>query len=143
MESGWDGHTIRISYSKYPSLPGVLLNLLKSAGTSITLGMQSAAAEAVFPVLDIIRRAGPPEEHRDQLFSYIEEYLGSRFWHVREIAARTLCSFLLQDGWVDFVRDMLFRCQNDANRLHGALLAIKFIIERKSETASRIPFGKY
>jgi hypothetical protein len=133
-ESGWDGHTIRISYSKYPSLPGVLVNLLKSAGSSITPGLQSsAAAEAVFPVLDIIRRAGPPDECREELFGYIKEYLGSQLWHVREIAARTICSFLLQGGWVDTVEGLLGSSRHSANRLHGALLTTKLIVERKLE----------
>jgi hypothetical protein len=133
-ESGWDGHTIRISYAKYPTLPGVLVNLLKSAGSSITPGLQSsAAAEAVFPVLDIVRRAGPPDECREELFGYIKEYLGSQLWHVRDVAARTVCSFLLQGSWVDTVRDLLRTSRNSANRLHGALLTTRFIVERKLE----------
>jgi len=133
-ESGWDGHTIRISYAKYPTLPGVLLNLLKSAGSSITPGLQSsAAAEAVFPVLDIVRRAGPPDECRGELFGYIKEYLGSKLWHVRDVAARTVCSFLLQGAWVDIVEELLRSSRNSANRLHGALLTTRFIVERKLE----------
>jgi hypothetical protein len=133
-ESGWDGHTIRISYNKYPTLPGVLVNLLRLAGTSITPGLQSsAAAEAVFPVLDIVRRAGPPDECRDELFGYVKEYLGSQLWHVREIAARTICSFLLQGGWVDTVEELLRSSRHTANRLHGVLLTTKFIVERKLE----------
>ncbi|KAB5570246.1 putative death-receptor fusion protein-domain-containing protein [Coniochaeta sp. 2T2.1] len=134
-ESGWDGHTIRISYAKYPTLPGVLVNLLKSAGSSITPGLgSSAAAEAVFPVLDIIRRAGPPDECRDELFGYIEEYLGSQIWHVRDVAARTVCSFLLQGDWVGTVEELLRSAGGSANRLHGALLTTRFIVERKLET---------
>lgn len=133
-ESGWDGHTIRISYSKYPTLPGVLVNLLKSAGSSIAPGLQSsAAAEAVFPVLDIVRRAGPPDECREELFGYIKEYLGSQLWHVRDVAARTVCSFLLQGAWVDTVEELLSSSRSSANRLHGALLTTRFIVERKLE----------
>lgn len=133
-ESGWDGHTIRISYAKYPTLPGVLVNLLKSAGSSITPGLQSsAAAEAVFPVLDIVRRAGPPDECRDELFGYIKEYLGSQLWHVRDVAARTVCSFLLQGAWVDTVEELIRSSRSSANRLHGALLTTRFIVERKLE----------
>lgn len=137
-EAGWDGHTIRISYNKYPTLPGVLVGLLKSAGPSdLTPGLSSTgAAEAVFPVLDIIRRAGPPDEYRNELFGYIKGYLGSKLWHVREIAARTLCSFLLSGDWVGTVEKLIYDplVQQDFNGLHGALMTAKFVLERKIET---------
>lgn len=136
MEAGWDGHTIRLSYGKYPTLPRVLLSLLKS-GQKVAMegGTQSAAAEAVFPALDIIRRAGPPEEHRDELYGYISEYLSSPLWHVREVAARTLCSFLLRLDWVARVEKLIEGSRESANRLHGSLLTAKFVLERKSELA--------
>ncbi|KAK0711260.1 putative death-receptor fusion protein-domain-containing protein [Lasiosphaeris hirsuta] len=130
MESGWDGHSVRISYGKYPTLPGVILGLLQSADEVLD-EVSPAAAEAVFPALDIIRRAGPPEEHREELRGYIQGYLGSKIWHVREIAARTLCSFLLPVDWVAEIDRLLGERQLDANRLHGILLAMKFVIERK------------
>lgn len=137
-EAGWDGHTIRISYNKYPTLPGVLVGLLKSAGPSdLTPGLSSTgAAEAVFPVLDIIRRAGPPDEYRDELFGYIKGYLGSKLWHVREIAARTLCSFLLSGDWVGTIKDLIYEplLRQDYNGLHGALMTAKFVLERKLES---------
>ena len=136
LESGWDGHTIRISYVKYPSLPGVLLDLLDPTDKSWELGAEGRTAEAVFPALDIIRRAGPPNEYRDKLYRFIEEYLGSHLWHVREMAARTLCSFLLHEDWAAAVLQLLRQSQTGANRLHGALLTIKFVIARKSETST-------
>jgi hypothetical protein len=143
METGWDGHTVRISYSKYPSLPGTLLSLLRSAGEGAEMDNQSTTAEAVFPVLDIIRRAGPPEDNRHELYSYIKEYLGSRLWHVREMAARTLCSFLIQDDWIDAVSELLERSLTEANRLHGTLLTIRFVLERKIEAATDLAIGKW
>ena len=131
IESGWDGVSIRISYNKYPTLPGVILGLLQSAD-EISDDSQNAAAEAVFPALDIIRRAGPPEENRAELFRRIEGYLGSHLWHVREIAARTLCSFLLQGDWVSEIERLLAaQTEIKANRLHGVLLTTRFVIERK------------
>ncbi len=30
LEAGWDGYTVRISYNKYNTLPGVLLDLLST-----------------------------------------------------------------------------------------------------------------
>ncbi|KAL2181602.1 putative death-receptor fusion protein-domain-containing protein [Thermothelomyces heterothallicus CBS 202.75] len=131
IESGWDGHSVRISYTKYPTLPGVILNLLRSADKTLDQPSQSGAAEAVFPALDIIRRAGPPEEHCLELRKHIEGYLGSSLWHVREIAARTLCSFLLQEDWAREIGRLLEESGGATNRLHGTLLTAKFVIERK------------
>ncbi|KAL2201234.1 putative death-receptor fusion protein-domain-containing protein [Corynascus similis CBS 632.67] len=133
IESGWDGHSVRISYKKYPTLPGVILSLLRSADKTLDQASQSGAAEAVFPALDIIRRAGPPEEHRSELRKHIEGYLGSRLWHVREIAARTLCSFLLQEDWAREIGRLLGESGRITNRLHGTLLTAKFVLERKRD----------
>ncbi|KAK4189594.1 thyroid adenoma-associated protein [Podospora australis] len=134
IESGWDGHSVRISYNKYPALPDILLGLLETAGGEIASGLSnSAAAEAVFPALDIIRRAGPPEEHRDELRKRIEGYLGSRIWHVREIAARTLCSFLLQEDWAAEISQLLESAGSSMNQVHGTLLTARFVIERKTD----------
>ncbi|KAK1750774.1 thyroid adenoma-associated protein [Echria macrotheca] len=136
IESGWDGHSVRISYNKYPTLPGVILGLLQP-GVQAVDEVSSSAAEAVFPALDIIRRAGPPDEYREELRVCIEGYLGSKIWHVREMAARTLCSFLLQTDWVAELGAMLGSCgAEETNRLHGVLLTARFIIERKLDLTS-------
>lgn len=141
MESGWDGHSVRISYNKYPTLPGVILSLLQSADKALD-EVSSSAAEAVFPALDIIRRAGPPDEHRAELRRYIEGYLSSRIWHVREIAARTLCSFLLRDDWVAEISRLLAEGEKlGANRLHGILLTLGFVIERKLDLRGDVDVG--
>ncbi|KAK4650207.1 hypothetical protein QC762_705330 [Podospora pseudocomata] len=135
IESGWDGNSVRISYNKYPELPDIILGLLEADDVDAGLA-NSAAAEAVFPALDIIRRAGPPEEHRGELRKRIENYLGSKVWHVREIAARTLCSFLLREDWVSEIGKLLEQAGTSSNRLHGALLTARFVIERKSDLGS-------
>jgi hypothetical protein len=142
IESGWDGHSIRISYNKYPTLPGVILSLLRSAGETLDQTSESGAAEAVFPALDIIRRAGPPEEHRSELREHIEGYLGSRLWHVREIAARTLCSFLLQEEWAKEIGKLLAESSTCTNRFHGALLTARFVIERKVDLGVALKSGR-
>lgn len=132
METGWDGKTLRLSYTKYATLPPILLGLLQTGERAMepsTLA-QGSAAESVFPALEIIRRAGPPESHREELYGYITRYLGSRQWHVREIASRTLCSFLLGGDWVGAVKALLEKSRGSANMMHGTLLTVKFFLER-------------
>ncbi|KAL8329312.1 hypothetical protein RB597_004850 [Gaeumannomyces tritici] len=136
LESGWDGRTIRISYVKYPTLPTILISLLQSGQGAHDTESQRRAAESVFPALDIIRRAGPPDSHRDQLYVCVSEYLASHLWHVREIAARTLSSFLVSMDWLTEIQGLLEKSRNSANRLHGTLLTIKFLMEKSSEVAA-------
>ncbi|KAI1460734.1 putative death-receptor fusion protein-domain-containing protein [Annulohypoxylon moriforme] len=130
IEAGWDGRTIKISYHKFKALPALLVNLLEMGQQSTGVLIGSQTAESVFPALDIIRRAGPPEEVRDKLYDIIAWYLGSRIWHVREIAARTLCSFLLKPGWTESIETLFKNSGTSANKLHGALLTLEFLLER-------------
>ncbi|KAK3391959.1 putative death-receptor fusion protein-domain-containing protein [Sordaria brevicollis] len=138
IESGWDGVSVRISYNKYPTLPGVILGLLESANKALGEDAKTAAAEAVFPALDIIRRAGPPEAYRTELQGHIEAYLDSHLWHVREIAARTLCSFLLHGDWVGEIQRLLEESEDRANRIHGVLLLTRFVLERKTSLGADV-----
>ncbi|KAG5982632.1 hypothetical protein E4U55_001645 [Claviceps digitariae] len=142
IEAGWDGRANRIHYHRYPNLPAVLKNLLQSGhkilNQSAASSAGSAAAESVFPALDIIRRAGPPDLLRDEIQVDVAAYLSSPVWHVRDMAARTLCSCLLHKRWLEVIRQtfdtaMADRSKNQQNHIHGILLTLKFVIERLNE----------
>ncbi|KAL3417418.1 hypothetical protein PVAG01_11418 [Phlyctema vagabunda] len=132
-EAGWDGRSIRLSYDKYPALPELLLKLLDtevsgSAEVSVpTIGV----VESVFPALDIIRRAGPPEAQRERIYSSVSTHLGSKVWHVRELAARTICTLMLHEEWLEVISELILSCDSSANRSHGVLLAVKFVLDRR------------
>jgi hypothetical protein len=133
-EAGWDGRSTRLAYERYPGLPELLLKLLNpetqiSDNTSPVIG----AVESVFPALDIIRRAGPPRKLRTEIFTSITLHLSSRVWHVRDIAARTICTLLLHDGWLPEVLNLLDTSYTSTNRAHGVLMAVKHLLERRSE----------
>ncbi|KAI1335479.1 hypothetical protein F5Y15DRAFT_397463 [Xylariaceae sp. FL0016] len=133
MEAGWDGRTVRLPFHKFQGLPMLLLDLLELGQESSGVLMGTQTAESVFPALDIIRRAGPPVKLRGRLYSAISWYLGSHIWHVREIAARTLCSFLLTPDWFESIKSLILEAGNSANKLHGALLTLKFLMGRLQE----------
>ncbi|KAK6081692.1 HEAT repeat protein [Seiridium cupressi] len=143
MEAGWDGRTTRVAWHKYKSLPVLLVNLLKSTQNTTEVSKEMTTAESVFPALDIIRRAGPPQEFKDELYGIVAWYIGSHFWHVREIAARTLCSFLLHADWFENIRTLLTESRTSANKLHGALLTFKFLLERLLDTMPDQLFKHY
>ena len=122
IHEGWDGKTNRLSYTKFSALPGVLKSLLNSQGV---------AEDTVFPALDIVRRAGPPRPLRQDLFCLVSEYLGSPIWHVRDMAARTLCSFFLTGAFS--VGNLCADARSSSNRAHGTLLAAKYLAVRCSK----------
>jgi hypothetical protein len=147
IEAGWDGKTMRIYYQKYPQLPNVILGLLEAGPSVMEATTITTSAESVFPALDIIRRAGPPNELRDELHGKIVRYLDSSVWHVREIAARTLCSCLLHEGWLEAVEKVLKDAQANQgngrrNCLHGALLLLKYMIEKLSQVMPQLLTSK-
>ncbi len=127
---------MKISYARHPSLPDILLDLLKSGMDVSDVESQQRAAESVFPALDLIRRAGPPESHRDELYSCVVEYLGSHLWHVREMAARAVCSFVVRGEWAAALADLLDAARTSSNRLHGTFLATKNVLEQVAELGS-------
>lgn len=133
IEKGWDGKSLRISYSKYNNLPAILVDLLRQEKDSQNPGSMGVTAESVFPALDIVRRAGPPEIFRETLYEHISAYLGSPTWRVRELAARTVCSFLLNDDEDTALNALLSETSVETNRIHGTLMLIAAIIERQRD----------
>lgn len=131
-EAGWDGRSIRISYDRYPTLPDLLLRLL---GTDINYSVE---AKEVFPALEFLRRVGPPEDHtmlREQFFAGVVIHLDSETWDVRDLAARTACTFLLNDNWKVVIDDLLQFFRTGTNGLHGVILLIKYLLRRRRDLA--------
>ena len=132
-EAGWDGRSVKLSYEAYPALPALLLKLLdgesdcpeRSSSTKIR------AVESIFPALDIVRRAGPPSTYRKDIFSSVFNHLGSKVWHIREIAARTICTLLLHRYWLPSVLKLMKTTTRSTNHHHGVLMAVKFVLERR------------
>jgi hypothetical protein len=142
-ETGWDGRSIKLSYDRYPALPDLLIRLLSiEADADLVLSSTAiGAVESVFPALDIVRRAGPPPQHREKIFSIVANHLSSKVWHMRDIAARTLCTLLLHENWLGDVSNLLKSCTGSANRLHGVLLATRYVLERRLDLDPKAASG--
>jgi hypothetical protein len=132
-EAGWDGRSIKLSYDKYPTLPALLPKLLDTDTSKLEdiSTPKISSVESMFPALDIIRRAGPPDTHRNETYKSVSVHLGSKVWHVREIAAHTICTLLLHEEWLPAVVRLIETSTNSTNRLHGVLMAVKFVLERR------------
>lgn len=130
IEKGWDGKTVRIPYIKYDALPAILVDLLRPRSDHGEGEKENMTAETVFPALDIVRRAGPPQKFRGELYEYTAFYLGSHLWRVRDIAARTLCSFLLSEERSNSLGTFLAERNASANRIHGTLILVAAMVGR-------------
>lgn len=123
----------RMSYDKVPELAGLLPRLLK-LGSSISQDDSIGPApglsvEAIFPALELIRRAGPPPGMYDLARGAVAYHLGSKVWLVRAMASRTFSSLAHEEDGVEEI-SLLFQlsCLSQ-NELHGRLLAVKHISE--------------
>ncbi|KAA8564146.1 hypothetical protein EYC84_012123 [Monilinia fructicola] len=141
IEAGWDGRSTKLSYEKYPELPEILLKLLdqETSGIEDTNTPAIGSIESVFPALDIIRRAGPPIMLRKEIKEKVSLHLGSKFWHTRELAARTMCTFMLNDGWLLDLENLLKISDPSLNYTHGVLMTINFVLERRLSVFSSPP----
>lgn len=131
IEAGWDGRSTKLSYEKFPALPELLLSLLNNNVSEQMDISTIGAVQSVFPALDIIRRAGPPTVLRDEIETGVAAHLDSKVWHIRELAARTMCTFMLHDRWLPALKALLAMSNTSTNHTHGVLMTVKFLLERR------------
>jgi len=148
-EAGWDGGAKAISYEKYPNLGEQLLQLLDAAAGFNSGEAFSNAIETIFPVLDILRRAGPPEELLEQILTRLLSTISHKIWHIRDLSARTFCVLTPKNRWMDAVQSLLepFGNHGDGskteNQQHGALLAAKLLLEQHLPQCDLSSEGQY
>jgi hypothetical protein len=136
-EAGWNGGATAISYDKYPSLGELLLQLLEVASDNDSKEVISnALVETIFPVLDILRRAGPPDDLRERIVTRLFHTIGHKVWQIRELSAKTLCALIPREEWSRTIQ-RLIQSSGDStgdltgeNQRHGNLLGAKLLLER-------------
>jgi hypothetical protein len=129
--------TSRFSYDNYPSLVGILSDLLDPNGplkqslentpeNSSPLDLHGA--EGVFPALQILRQARPPEDVLEPIVKSVEKLLASPHWHLRDMAARTVVSLRPSHQLYDVVLSLLSTSPASHNSRHGTLLTVKYML---------------
>jgi hypothetical protein len=131
--------TSRFSYDDYPSLVEILSNLLNPEGPlkqSIENTPDSSSpvdlhgAEGVFPALQILRQARPPEENLELIVASVEKLFASPHWHLRDMAARTVVALQPAYQLYSAAFTLLSAEQKSHNLQHGTLLAVKHMIRK-------------
>jgi len=125
------GNATRLSYDKHPGLLELILYLLRSSEAIIGTGddlpdkQTIFTAEAVFLVLDLLRRAPPPASSRDAIFHLVVRAFGNTSWHVRAIAAHTAAA-ITQPSHVSLqIKSLSSNTTRDRNELHGRLMCLR------------------
>jgi hypothetical protein len=135
--------TSRFSYNDYPMLVGILVGLLDPTGAleksmavkDTNSPMDLHSAEGVFPALQILRQAMPPDTHRKTIIGLVRNLLGSPHWHLREMAARTFVSLHLQNEYFDTILSLLSALTGSHNTQHGMLLSLKYMLRKYLNTS--------
>jgi hypothetical protein len=131
--------TSRFSYDNYPSLVGMLSDLLDPEGPlrqSIESTPDSSSpldlhgAEGVFPALQILRQAQPPDDTLEPIIASVEKLLRSPHWHLRDMAARTIVSLRPVHQLHTAASRLLAAASGSYNLQHGALLAVKYMMRK-------------
>lgn len=139
----WKEHqrakTSRFSFVDYPSLLSILSDLLDPNGPlkqSIESAPESNSpldlhgAEGVFPALQILRQARPPEASLGPIVESVEKLLASPHWHLRDMAARTVISLRSIPELYSAALSLLGNVPKSHNTQHGKLLAVKYAIKK-------------
>ncbi|KAJ4369525.1 hypothetical protein N0V86_009360 [Didymella sp. IMI 355093] len=131
--------TSRFSYDNYPSLLGILADLLDPSGPlkeAIENGSEGSnpfdlhGAEGVFPALQILRQARPPTSELGPIRASVEKLLASPHWHMRDMAARTVVSLLPAHEIYNAAFKMLSEDHSSMNTRQGVLLAVKYMMRK-------------
>jgi len=133
IESGWDGRSLKIAYESYPALPELLINILET-DTKSPDEHDSGKVESVFPVLDLLRRAGPPQAESEKIKNLVLGHVCSRVWSIRDMAVQTIATLITKDQWATELEGMLTSDQGlhylDTNHRYGMLAAVNHVLER-------------
>lgn len=131
--------TSRFSYDFFPTLPKMLSDLLDPNGplkksmdtkSDCNSPFDLHGAEGVFPALQILRQARPPQPYLDTIQIAVTSLLSSPHWHLRDMAARTDVSMRTIPQLRDVACSKLSTVSASTDEQHGVLLTIKYMYIR-------------
>jgi len=122
----------RLSFNTVPNLMEVIFRLI-SPPLDTTKDMLT---EGVFPALQLLQRAPPPPEKRQQVQDAVLRLTASSQWHIRDKAARTYAVMTVQTGHFRQAIDLLREPKANHNASHGALMSARYILQGAWSSAS-------
>ncbi|KAG8624474.1 hypothetical protein KVT40_007541 [Elsinoe batatas] len=121
-------------FVRHPQMLPLLYRLLDADVYDLT---ETAAVEKVFPALQLLQRAAPPESEIANIRSAITKLIGCPHWLVRDKAARTLATTYRNDDILDALRSITGDRVDTLNARHGTLLLMKYSLRYLDEGDNR------
>lgn len=127
-----------LPYEKHPGLLLLLIRLLVATKAAIKdplefvrIGFKphNVASETIFPVLELLRRAPPPDRYGKEVRHLVLDATSSPDWHIRDIAARTFAACTRGRRELEEITSILGALPLTQNARHGRLLCIKYIVQ--------------
>ena len=121
----------KLTYEKFPHLPEMTLRLLSSQAQGLQYDQTDVLhAQRVFPALEIVERFGLPTSRAIEIRQAIIYHLEGPIWPMREKAAKTLGSIMLESDLLNETRNLLSKDWPHHNALHGRLLYLRWLLNR-------------
>lgn len=125
----------KLSYDKFPGLTRLIEESFNQALPALeqqdsTSKQTPTSGEALFPLLDLLRRGPPPLPFRAKVRDMVFVTTSSSQWHVRELASRTLVScFDDAASGIAYLRSAISKATASSNATHGLLLSLRNVGE--------------
>jgi len=127
-----DGRKL-LSVDQHPRLLEVVLGLLDSSTANPDAqDLTGVRGEGVFPALQLFQRLAVPAEQSPAVLKAVDMLMASSSVHVRDKAARTYASLVVDGDASEQLRTMLQTSAASQNALHGALLCAKYLWKKLS-----------
>lgn len=118
-------------YQQFPALPDIILRLLRSRkSTYAPIIGDGERVEQIFPAFEILERYGLPRGQQERISGTLKNHMKSRFWPMREKAAKTYSAIIPEQDAITAFGDLLTASCDTQNALHGKLLAARWLLRR-------------
>jgi hypothetical protein len=134
-DDGFYDYPTRLSWNSYPGLAQLLLRLLARGEKPDELTKQNepqigSDVQRVYLALDLLRRAGPPEDYENRILSQLVHNFDFADWQLREASAQLYGAILHnRKEWYGAIEKLLKSKTTSANESHGILLTVGFVLK--------------
>lgn len=112
--------SVKSFYSSHPSLLPQFKRILANKSR---IPSEVKARETIFPVLEFLSKAPPPQAHWPVFESVILKSIGSPVWYVRAIASTAYAGYVkITSEPLIYLKDLLLDQHTSQTSMHGRLL---------------------
>jgi hypothetical protein len=133
-DEGFYNHATKLSWDSFPGLAQLIIRLLTNGVKPDEPTTQSETqigtdVRRVYLALELLRRAGPPDNYENRILSQLVRNFDSVDWQLREASAQLYGAILHnRKEWYSSIENLLKSKTTSANEAHGIFLTIGFVL---------------